>query len=184
MRGVYEYPEFSQFMSTPANPNPDLFARAVARNHGWTIQPEGNTALNLLGLSTQVPAQWNYFSDGPTKRFQWLGGLLSFKHRANKETTALSYETALLVQALKALGQDRIDDNVLHALCDKTDAKDITRAVREAQYATSWVYAALRRLAAEKGRFYSCCESSVARVAFESKSAESNVPTRIEPPCR
>lgn len=72
MRGVYEYPEFSQFMKAPASPNPDLFARAVARNHGWTIQPEGNTALNLLGLSTQVPAQWNYFSDGPTKRFQWL----------------------------------------------------------------------------------------------------------------
>ena len=152
MRGVYEYPEFSQFMNAPASPNPDLFARAVARNHGWTIQPEGNTALNLLGLSTQVPAQWNYFSDGPTKRFQWIGGHLSFKHRSNKETTALSYETALLVQALKTLGQDRIDDNVLHALCEKIEPKDITRAVREAQYVTSWVYATLRRLAAEKER--------------------------------
>ncbi|MEI6783677.1 MAG: DUF6088 family protein [Verrucomicrobiota bacterium] len=152
MRGVYEYPEFSPFMNAPASPNPNLFARAVARNHGWTIQPEGNTALNLLGLSTQVPAQWNFFSDGPTKRFQWTGGILSFKHRTNKETTALSYETALLVQALKTLGQDRIDDKVLCALCEKIDAKAVARAVREAQYVTSWVYAALKRLAAEKER--------------------------------
>jgi len=84
--------------------------------------------------------------------FARWGGHLSFKHRSNKETTALSYETALLVQALKTLGQDRIDDNVLHALCEKIEPKDITRAVREAQYVTSWVYATLRRLAAEKER--------------------------------
>ncbi len=152
LRGVYEYPEFSHFMNALASPSLDAVARAIARAHGWIIQPEGNTALNLLGVSTQVPAQWQYLSDGPTKKIFWPSGELVFKHRTNKEITSLSYETALLVQALKTLGQDHIDDNVLTLMCEKMDAKVLDRAVREAQYVTAWVYAALKRLAAEKDR--------------------------------
>jgi len=151
LRGVYEYPEFSHFLNAPASPNPDLIARAIARAHGWTLQPEGNTALNLLGLSTQVPAQWEYFSDGPTKRIEWSGGKLLFKHRTNKETTLLSHETALIVQALKTLGQDRVDGEVLGTLSKNIPAKTLAVAIREAQYVTAWVYAVLKKLATEKG---------------------------------
>lgn len=151
LRGVYEYPEFSRFLNASASPNPDLIARAIARAHGWTLQPEGNTALNLLGLSTQVPAQWEYFSDGPTKRIEWSGGKLLFKHRTNKETTLLSHETALIVQALKTLGQERVDDEVLGTLSKNITAKTLAIAIREAQYVTAWVYAVLKQLATEKG---------------------------------
>jgi hypothetical protein len=152
MRGVYDYPAFSTFLNAPAGPDPDAIARAIARAHGWTILPGGETALNLLGLSTQVPAQWQYFSDGPSKTYEWAGGTLIFKHRANKETTILSPKTALLVQALKTLGQDRIDDSVMETLRAKFDKTERVRAVREARYATSWVYEIVKRLAGEKER--------------------------------
>lgn len=149
-RGVYDYPRFSAMLQAPASPDPDAIARAVARAHGWTILPIGDTALNLLGLSTQVPAQWQYLSDGPSKTYEWSGGTLAFKHRANKETTVLSPTTALIVQALKALGERRVDDSTLATLRAKLDAKERARAVREARYATSWVYEIIKRLAAEK----------------------------------
>lgn len=152
MRGVYDYPAFSTLLNAPASPDPDAIARAIARAHGWTILPSGETALNLLGLSTQVPAQWQYFSDGPSKTYKWASGTLIFKHRANKETTVLSPKTALIVQALKTLGQDHIDDSVMETLRAKFDHKERARAVREAQYATSWVYEIIKRMAAEKGR--------------------------------
>lgn len=150
LRGVYEYPEFSRLLNAPASPDPDAIARAIARAHGWTILPEGNTALNLLGLSTQVPAQWQYFSDGPTKSIHWFGGVLAFKHRANKETTGLSPETALLVQALKTLGEDHVDGTVLCTLRERISEKAFARAAREARYATSWVYEIIKRLAEKK----------------------------------
>jgi maltooligosyltrehalose synthase len=105
--------------------------------------------LNLLGLSTQVPAQWQYFSDGPSKTYEWDGGTLVFKHRTNKETTVLSPKTALLVQALKALGQNHIDDSVMDTLRARFDKKERARAIREARYATSWVYEIIKRLAAQ-----------------------------------
>lgn len=104
LRGVYDYPSFSKLLQAPASPDPHAIGRAIAHAHGWTILPAGETALNLLGLSTQVPARWEYFSDGPSKRYTWAGGTLVFKHRANRETTILSSRTGLLVQALLDLG--------------------------------------------------------------------------------
>lgn len=153
-RGVYEYPAFSRLLNAPSSPDPDAIARGIARAHGWTISPSGDTALNLLGLSTQVPARWEYFSDGPTKTYKWNsndgGGSIIFKHRANKETTVLSPKTAILVQALKALGEKNIDNSVIAKLRKNINSKDRARAVREARYATSWVYEVIKKLGAER----------------------------------
>jgi len=149
LRGVYDYPAFSRALNAPASPDPHAIARAIARAHGWTIFPTGNTALNLLGLSTQVPARWEYFSDGPSKRYVWTGGILVFKHRTNRETTILSPRTGLLLQALKALGRERINDRVIAILQKQFDARELARAVREARYATAWVYEVIKRLARE-----------------------------------
>ena len=150
-RGVYEYPERSSFLKTAAAPDPDAVARAVARSHGWTIVPTGEAALNRLGLSTQVPARWQYLSDGPTKTYSWSGGTIVFKHRTNKETTKLSSKTAMIVQALKALGKEHIDEGVIAGLQRALTVKEIDRAAREARFATSWVYEVIKHLAARGG---------------------------------
>lgn len=152
LRGVYDRPVFSKILNTPARPDPDAIARAIARAHGWTSLPAGDTALNLLGLSTQVPAQWQYFSDGPTKKYEWDGGTIVFKRRANKETTSISARTALLVQALKTLGKDRVDEGVISMLRSKFSAKELAKARSEAKFITSWVYEVIRRLDADKGK--------------------------------
>jgi hypothetical protein len=150
MRGIYEYPEYNQFINDFVNPSVNKVATAIARAHGWTIQPEGNAALNLLGLSTQVPAKWEYLSDGPSKCFSWAGGNVSFKHRTNKEITPLSSSTALLVQALKALGKDNVTDEMVERIGARLRKTDIQLALRESRYATSWVYEMIKRLSARK----------------------------------
>jgi len=147
LRGVYDYPAFSKMLSALASPDPDAITHAIARAYGWTIIATGETALNILGLSTQVPAQWQYFSDGPTKKYTWDGGTIVLKHRTNKETTSLSPKTALVVQALKTLGEDQVDDTVLATLRTQMDAHERARAIREARYATSWIYEIIKRLA-------------------------------------
>jgi len=150
MQGVYDYPSFSTLLNAQSSPDPDAIARTIARANGWTILPTGDTALNLMGLSTQVPAQYQYFSDGPSKRYDWQGGTLVFKHRTNKETTILSHRTALLVQVLKSLGESGIDAAVMAALREKFSTQDLNLALREARYATSWVYNAIKQLAADE----------------------------------
>ena len=57
MRGIYDYPRHSRALHGPVSPDIDQVAHALARKFGWRIQPDGATAQNLLGLSTQVPAR-------------------------------------------------------------------------------------------------------------------------------
>src|SRR5574344_1557184 len=102
MRGVYYKAEYNEFLQEYISPLPDKVAHALARNFGWTIVPCGDTALNLLGLSTQIPAAWVYVSDGTYKEYSFENTTLKFKKTTNKEISKLSTKTALVVQALKA----------------------------------------------------------------------------------
>jgi len=150
LRGVYDYPRFSRLFKAPATPEADQIAQAIARKFGWSICPSGATALNLLGLSTQVPAKYVYHSDGPTKKFNWSGGEIAFTKRSTKETSSLSHRTALVVQALKSLGQEHVDSEVLTRLAKNLTAKEKSAAVREARYVTGWVYDAIRKAVARE----------------------------------
>ena len=105
IRGVYEKPKYSRLLEEYVATDPNAVAKALARNYHWTIVPCGNTALNLLGLSTQVTATWSFISDGPYKTYEWNSTKLEFKHRTNKEITNLSYTTSLIISALKTLKQ-------------------------------------------------------------------------------
>lgn len=140
MRGVYYKPEYNDFLGEFVAPEPDAVAHALARNFGWTIVPCGDTALNLLGLSTQIPATWVYVSDGTYKEYTYEQTTIKFKRTTNKEISKLSYKTALVVQALKALGKENVDDAVLTKLKNNLNAEDKQALLTEAKAATSWIY--------------------------------------------
>lgn len=140
MRGIYERPEYNNFLQEYLEPAPDKVANAIARNYGWTIVPCGDTALNLLGLSTQVPAIWLYVSDGPYKEYSFNNTTIKFKHTANKEISKLSYKTSLVIQSLKALGKENIDNNVIVKLAKALTDDEKKKMLNEAKSTTSWIY--------------------------------------------
>lgn len=140
MRGVYYKPEYNDFLGEYVAPEPDAVAHALARNFGWTIVPCGDTALNLLGLSTQIPAAWVYVSDGTYKEYTYEQTTIKFKRTTNKEISKLSYKTALVVQALKALGKDNVDDAILIKLKNNLTESEKQALLTEAKAATSWIY--------------------------------------------
>lgn len=146
LRGVYDKPEYNDFLEEYVAPSPDKVANALARNFGWTIVPCGDTALNLLGLSTQVPAAWVYVSDGTYKEYAYDNTTIQFKRTTNKEVSKLSYKTALTVQALKALGKDKIDDVVISRLSKLLTAEEKKTMFEEAKAATSWIYEYIKQI--------------------------------------
>lgn len=117
--GVYDYPRHSDLLGQALSPDIDQVAQALARKFNWRIQPSGEAALNLLGLSTQVPGRWIYLSDGPSREYP-IGTdgrqILAFRKSALKDTGFKYRESGLLVQALKALGRERVDDAVIDTL--------------------------------------------------------------------
>ena len=146
LRGVYDKPEYNDFLEEYVAPSPDKVANALARNFGWSIVPCGDTALNLLGLSTQVPAAWVYVSDGTYKEYAYDNTTIQFKRTTNKEVSKLSYKTALTVQALKALGKDKIDDVVISRLSKLLTAEEKKTMLEEAKAATSWIYEYIKQI--------------------------------------
>ena len=138
MKGVYEKPKYSKLLDEYVAADPEAVANALARSYHWTIAPCGNTALNLLGLSTQVTAVWSYISDGPYKTYEWNSTKLEFKHRTNKEITGLSYMTSLVIQALKTLGRSNVTPEVIQMLSEKLTAKDKQACLKEATESTDW----------------------------------------------
>ncbi len=140
MRGVYDRPEYNDFLGEYVEPVPDKVAHALARNFGWTIVPCGDTALNMLGLSTQVPAAWLYVSDGTYKEYTYNNTTIQFKRTTNKEISKISYKTALVIQALKALGKDKITDEIIKKIKAATSKEEKTAMFSEAKYATAWIY--------------------------------------------
>src|SRR6204780_4159448 len=85
IRGIYDYPRHSKVLGGLTSPNIDHIAHALARKFAWRIQPNGATAQNLLGLSTQVPARVVYLSDGPDGSYTLGRTKLDFEHTALKD---------------------------------------------------------------------------------------------------
>lgn len=146
MRGVYYNPRYSQLIQEYEKPVVDEVAKALARNFKWTIAPSGNTALNQLGLSTQVPAKWIYFSDGPYKTYKIGSQELEFKHRTNKEISGMSEKTILIIQALKELGEVQITEEIIHKLKKKLTADEIEALLKETQQTTVWIRNVIKKI--------------------------------------
>ncbi len=148
IRGVYDRPSFSMLLQENSAPDINQTAKAIARNFGWSIVPCGDTALNLLGLSTQVPVIWQYVSDGPYREYTIGNRVLKFKHGANKDVSGLSDKFALIVQALKALGKDNIDDPILEKLASVLGPKERQAFMKDTQHRTAWINRVAKELVA------------------------------------
>lgn len=146
IRGVYDVPRFSTLLDEYTTPHIEAVAKAIARNFGWTIVPCGDTALNLLGLSPQVPTVWLYISDGPYREYVIGKRKLQFKHTANKDITGTSYKSALVVQALKALGKDRINSQIVNQLAIILSDPEKGNLSSETKYGTAWIHEIAKQL--------------------------------------
>ncbi len=144
--GVYDIAEYSSVIKEYGAPSIGGVAQALARAHNWKICPSGTSALNYLGLSSQVPAQYIYVSSGPYKIYA-IGNIdLIFKHTNNRLIYESSEDTALLVQAIKALGRGNITENHAERLREKYDESTKRRILNESKQSTAWIYESIRRM--------------------------------------
>jgi len=145
-RGIYDYPRFSELLQQTMSPDIDQVAAAYARKFGWRVEVSGESALNLLGLSTQVPGRYVYLSDGPNKRYEVTGAELEFRKSVLKDIGFKYRESSLLVQALKALGKEQITAAVIDKARAQLDPKLFEKILKDTQGATGWIYEAIKQI--------------------------------------
>ena len=145
-QGVYDYPRYSDLLDSQLSPDINQVAHALARKFNWHIQPSGDAALNLLGLSTQVPGRWVYLSDGPNRQYKAGPHVLEFKQSARKEAGFKHKESGLVVQALKALGQDNVDQKVIETIRRQLEPDTCKRVLKDTRTVTGWVYEIIKQI--------------------------------------
>lgn len=152
--GVYDYPRHSDLLGQALSPDIDQVAQALARKFNWRIQPSGEAALNLLGLSTQVPGRWIYLSDGPSREYS-IGEdgrqILAFRKSSLKDTGFKYRESGLLVQALKALGKERVNAAVIDTLRRRLEPKLCRRILSDTRAVAGWILQIIKQVCEASG---------------------------------
>jgi hypothetical protein len=148
-RGIYDYPEVNSDLGGELSPDYDLVARAIARRNGVRIEPSGAWAANLLGLSTQVPAKIVYLTNGTSRTYQVGNQKIVFQRVSPKELLPKPGPSILVVQTLRYLGQDHVDDGVVRQLRDRLSRADRKALLRDARYSADWIFEVVKRIAAD-----------------------------------
>ena len=139
-RGIYDYPKYSALLEQILSPDIDQVAQAFARKFNWRIQPTGDAALNLLGLSTQVPGKFKYLSDGPNRTYRFGNQTLEFEKSALKNFGFKHRESGLLVQAIKALGKNNLASIEIEKIRRQLDLTKSKQIIKDTRLVTAWVH--------------------------------------------
>jgi len=144
-RGVYAYPLLSGRLGA-LTPPPDDVAAALAKAKGGRVQVSGARAANELGLSTQVPAQAVYLTDGPSRTVKVGRQVIRLKHVTSTQMAGAGTKAGMVIQALRYLGRG-VDPGVLGRLAPQLSPADRRILRKSASAAPGWVQPALRQLA-------------------------------------
>ncbi len=114
--GLYTKPKYSKILKEYSYPDINAVAKKIADKFSWTIVPAEDMALNYVGISTQVPNEHIYISDGDYREYLYRNKKIIFKHTTNRDITSYLRELSILIQAIKAFGKDKIGEKDIKRL--------------------------------------------------------------------
>lgn len=92
-------------------PTTEQIAEAIAKRDHARIVPTGAYALNALGLSTQVPMNVVYLTDGTARKIKIGKQSIQFKKTNPRNLAAKGKISSLVIQALKAIGNNKMKED-------------------------------------------------------------------------
>jgi len=110
-QGIYYRPKMSRFGAV--KPSVTQIAESIAKRDNTKILPVGETALNELGLSTQVPMNYSFLAVSSGRTIKLGNQTIVFKRSVPRNFAYQTTLMAYLVQALKALGKDNVGETEL-----------------------------------------------------------------------
>ncbi len=138
-KGIYKKPNYNSVLQRHIPSLPSDIALAYARKNNWKIVPSGDIALNQLGLTTQVPNRYQYISCGPTRKLVLENNQeIYFKHVEVRESN-LSATSSLVIEALKAMGKEKVDEAILATIKSKLTDKQFIQLKKESIRARTWI---------------------------------------------
>lgn len=114
-------------------PSIEKIVQAIAMRDNAEVLPTGTTALNALGLSTQVPMNYAYLTSGSERTIKLANRQVVLKRGVPKNFCYKTRLIALLTQALRALKQENVGDSELQIIREliakETDKESLAKDV-------------------------------------------------------
>lgn len=147
-RGLYYHPVQHPILGTVA-PSADAVARALVGRDAIRLQPSGAYAANVLGFSEQVPSRIVFLTDGPTRKVKIGRQEILLQHTVPRNMATAGRKSGTLIQALRYLGQDQVDENIRAILPRHVTDADRATLRQDLRHAPAWIADLLRPLTEE-----------------------------------
>ena len=136
--GIYVRPQTDSLIGK-LTPGIEEIARAIAKRDKARIVPTGLYALNRLGLSTQVPLNVVYLTDGTARKVRIGNRTITFKKTTPKNVAAVGEISRLVIQALRTIGKDKVTDDEIKHIQTLLSKEKPTRLQHDIRLAPVWI---------------------------------------------
>lgn len=143
-RGIYARPEADPEFG-PIKPGAEDIAKAIGRRDRARIVPTGAAAMNALGLSTQVPVNPVYLTDGTPRKISLGRRRIVFKKASPKSLSAKGRISGLAIQAMKEIGREGITERDVRVILGHLSKEDPKHLEHDIRLAPEWIRKIMRQ---------------------------------------
>ena len=136
--GIYFRPEKDPVIGY-VTPGIETIAKAIAKRDKARIVPTGVYALNQLGLSTQVPLNVIYLTDGAARKIKIGNRTITFKKTTPKNLAAIGEIDRLVIQALRTIGKDKVTSEEIEKIQQLLKKEKLTYLQQDIRMAPEWI---------------------------------------------
>lgn len=136
--GIYLYPKIDKELGI-LYPSTESIAEAIAKRDKIRIIPTGIYALQQLGISTQIPMNVIYLTDGAPRKIKVGKRIITFKKTAPKNLAIKNKVLSNIVQGLKELGKENITDEIRQKINQALQKVPVKALKEEILNAPVWV---------------------------------------------
>lgn len=145
-RGVYDYPIDDPLLGE-LSPTIEAIIKALSQRDRLRLQPSGAYALNLLGLSEQVPAKIVFLTEGESRMLK-IGPMTIQLRRTTPRNMATSGRlSGLIIQAFRSFGKDHVTKARIEKLKSTIPLKQRKDLLKDIALAPAWMHSIFHELA-------------------------------------
>lgn len=137
-RGIYAKPDYNSLVGEIL-PSTEEVALAIAKRDKARILPTGLYALHMLGLSTQIPLNLVYLTDGAPRKIKLGKRTILFKKTTPKNLSLKGNISKLVVQAIREIGKDNIGSYELEKILKLLKREDRKLLKHDIALAPQWI---------------------------------------------
>ena len=143
-RGIYSRLAVDPILGA-LKPSTEAIAEAIRRRDKARIVPTGSLALNALGLSTQVPMNVVYYTDGSARKIDLGKRKIVFKKTTPRNLATIGKISTLVIQALKEIGKDKVTEAEIKIILQHLQKEEPYRLEWDIKLAPEWIRIIMRQ---------------------------------------